>query len=100
MTAPVEGRSYRGRRQIEVTEAQLLPRVTGLLRDGFRLALMAAHEDLDRYRIVYLFVAAGPDRRVELVLCTDRETPSIPSLASVSFSAGTVRARDTRPVSA
>jgi Ni,Fe-hydrogenase III large subunit/Ni,Fe-hydrogenase III component G len=88
LTPPVEARHYRRRRQIEVTAAQLLPRVAGLLADGFRLALMAAHEDSDRFRIVYLLVAAGPDRRVELVLCTDREKPTIPSLASVSFTAG------------
>jgi len=49
---------------------------------------MAAHEDADRYRIVYLFVAARPDRRVELVLCAESEAPSIPSLASISFPAG------------
>lgn len=74
--------------QQEVIAAQLAPRVSELLADGYRLALMAAHEDLDRYRIVYLFVAARPDRRVEIVLSTDREAPAIPSLASVSFSAG------------
>jgi Ni,Fe-hydrogenase III large subunit/Ni,Fe-hydrogenase III component G len=89
VTSPaVESRQYRGRRQIEVTPDDLRARATGLLNDGYRLALMAAHEDPDRYRVVYLFVAAGPDRRVELVLCTDRETPVVPSLASVSFTAG------------
>jgi Ni,Fe-hydrogenase III large subunit/Ni,Fe-hydrogenase III component G len=88
MTPPVEARHYRRRRQIEVNADQLLPHVTGLLADDFRLALMAAHEDSDRFRIVYLFVAARPDRRVELVLCTNREMPTIPSLASVSFTAG------------
>ena len=88
MSAPVEARRYRRRRQVEVTAEELLPRVTALLADGFRLALMAAHEDPDRFRIVYLFVAPAPDRRVELVLSTDHEAPAIPSLASVSFAAG------------
>jgi Ni,Fe-hydrogenase III large subunit/Ni,Fe-hydrogenase III component G len=88
VSAPVEARRYPGRRQREVTSAQLLPQVARLLADGYRLALVAAHDDLDRYRVVYLFVAAHPDRRVELVLCTDRETPTVPSLASVSFAAG------------
>jgi len=83
-----ESRHYRRRRQVEVTADSLRPRAEALLADGFRLALMAAHEDTDRYRVVYLFVAARPDRRVELVLCTDREAPSIPSLASISYSAG------------
>ncbi len=63
-------------------------RAQELLDDGFRLALIAAHEDEDRFRIVYVFIAPGPDRRVELVLPTDREAPSIPSLAGLSFPAG------------
>lgn len=83
-----ESRQYHNRRQVEVTAGSLRSRAEALLADGFRLALMAAHEDADRYRIVYLFVAARPDRRVELVLCTDPEAPSIPSLASISFPAG------------
>lgn len=85
---PTESRQYRKRRLVEVTADSLKPRAEALLADGFRLALMAAHEDADRYRVVYLFVAARPDRRVELVLCTDAEAPSIPSIASISFSAG------------
>ena len=87
-TPATEGRQYHHRRQVEVTAESMRPRAEALLADGFRLALMAAHEDADRYRVVYLFVAARPDRRVELVLCTDPEAPSIPSLASVSFPAG------------
>ena len=89
MTAPAtEGRRYRGRRQVEVTSEDLRSRAETLFADGFRLALMAAHEDGDRYRVVYLFVAAQPDRRVELVLSTDAQTPAIPSLAAISFPAG------------
>ena len=83
-----ESRHYRDRRQVEVTASTLQPRAQALLEKGFRLALMAAHEDEDRFRIVYLFVAAGPDRRVELVLSTERHSPSIPSLAGISFPAG------------
>lgn len=83
-----ERRQYHDRRQVEVTTDTLRSQAEAFLADGFRLALMAAHEDADRYRIVYLFVAARPDRRVELVLRTDREAPSIPSLASISFPAG------------
>jgi Ni,Fe-hydrogenase III large subunit/Ni,Fe-hydrogenase III component G len=77
-----------GSSQVEVTADTLRPRAEALLADGLRLALVAAHEDEDRYRVVYLFVGARPDRRVELVLPTDRESPSVPSLASVSFPAG------------
>jgi len=49
---------------------------------------VAAHEDDDGFRIVYLFTAARPDRRVELVLRTSLEEPSVPSLARLSFPAG------------
>lgn len=83
-----ESRHYHHRRQIEVTAESLWTRAQALLDDGFRLALIAAHEDADRFRIVYLFVAPRPDRRVELILATDREDPSIPSLAGLSFPAG------------
>ena len=41
-------------------------RAEELLATGFRLALVAAHDDGDRLRIVYLFLAGRPDRRVEL----------------------------------
>ena len=33
-----------------------------LLGRGFRLALVAAHDDGDRLRVVYLFLAGRPDR--------------------------------------
>ncbi|MDN5803275.1 MAG: NADH-quinone oxidoreductase subunit C [Microlunatus sp.] len=83
-----ERRQDHDRRQIEVTAESLWPRAQALLDHGFRLALIAAHEDEDRFRIVYAFVAPRPDRRVELVLATDRDAPSIPSLAGLSFPAG------------
>ncbi|MGZ6839515.1 MAG: NADH-quinone oxidoreductase subunit C, partial [Frankiaceae bacterium] len=54
---------------------------------GFRLALVAAHDEVDRFRIVYLFTAGPPDRRVELHVHIDRRTPSVPSLAHLSFPA-------------
>jgi Ni,Fe-hydrogenase III large subunit len=38
--------------------------------------------------VVYLFVAGHPDRRVELILPTDRTTSQVPSLAALSFPAG------------
>ncbi len=66
-----------------------LPVAAGaLLDDGFRLALVAAHEDSDAFRVVYLFTAGEPDRRVELELRTDLVTPTVPSLAALSFPAG------------
>jgi Ni,Fe-hydrogenase III large subunit/Ni,Fe-hydrogenase III component G len=59
-----------------------------LQRQGFRLALVAAHDDRDALRAVYLYVAGGPDRRVELHLPIDRDRPTVPSLAGLSFAAG------------
>ena len=51
---------------------------------------MAAHEDQPTdYRVVYLFVAGRPDRRVELRAAAPTGTaPAIPSLAALSFPAG------------
>ena len=76
------------RRTTQVSAADLPGQVTALLGDGFRLALVAAHEDPDAFRVVYLFTAGAPDRRVELVLRTERDTPTVPSLAALSFPAG------------
>ena len=77
-----------GRRLREVSAADLPARAGELLAEGFRLGLVAAHEDSDAFRVVYLFTAGAPDRRVELALRTDRDTPTVPSLASLSFPAG------------
>lgn len=71
-----------------VTDGELADAVTGLLADGFRLALVAAHDDGDSLRVVYLFLAGRPDRRTELTLTVPAQRPSIPSLAGLSFQAG------------
>lgn len=71
-----------------VTPEQLPGELRRLLDDGFRLTLVAAHEDPDAFRIVYLLTAGRPDRRVELELCTDRSDPQIPSMARLSFPLG------------
>ena len=76
------------RRSTQTSAEQLGPRTAELLAQGYRLALVAAHEDTDAFRVVYLFTAAGPDRRVELVVPTDLQAPSVPSLAGLSFPAG------------
>ena len=83
------GRLLRTSRRLrEVSAADLPAQAGALLGDGFRLALVAAHEDPDAFRVVYLFTAGAPDRRVELVLRTERDTPAVPSLAALSFPAG------------
>lgn len=84
----IESRHYRRRHQVEVTAERLPAQAQALLDSGFRLALMAAHEDVDRFRVVYLFVAGQPDRRVELTLTTDRDAPQVPSLGGLCFAAG------------
>jgi Ni,Fe-hydrogenase III large subunit/Ni,Fe-hydrogenase III component G len=59
-----------------------------LFASGFRLGLMAAHDDGDRFRVVYLFLAGLPDRRVELECVVPAGDPAVPSLAYMSFPAG------------
>ena len=59
-----------------------------LLGNGFRLALVAAHDDGDALRVVYLFLAGWPDRRVELECVVPEDDPALRSLAYLSFSAG------------
>jgi Ni,Fe-hydrogenase III large subunit/Ni,Fe-hydrogenase III component G len=70
--------------------ASLAAHTTRLLADDYRIALIAAHHDISEHavRVVYLFTAGPPDRRVELHLRTDAGRPHIPSLAALSFSAG------------
>ena len=58
-----------------------------LLAEGFRLGLVAAHDDGDRLRVVYLFLAGHPDRRVELESLVPAADPAQPSLAYLSFPA-------------
>ncbi len=83
---PVEMLGNRGTRT--VTHNELTPLTKALLQHGFRLALVAAHEDAADFRIVYLFTAGQPDRRVELVLRTTKTSPTMPTLAASSFVAG------------
>ena len=73
---------------VETTAATLARDSESLLRQGFRLALVAGHDDRDALRAVYLWTAAGPDRRVELHLPIDRDRPTVPSLAALSYPAG------------
>ncbi|WAC94256.1 NADH-quinone oxidoreductase subunit C [Mycobacterium sp. Aquia_213] len=58
-----------------------------LLDDSFRLALVAAHDDGDTLRLVYLFLAGCPDRRVELECVVPVDNPTVRSLSYVSFPA-------------
>ncbi|GLB82044.1 formate hydrogenase HycE [Mycobacterium kiyosense] len=71
-----------------VSADSLAGAVGTLLDDGFRLALVAAHDDGAVLRVVYLLLAGQPDRRVELTLTIDAGDPAVPSLAHLSIPAG------------
>ncbi len=71
-----------------VCQDVLAAKAEELLGDGFRLGLVAAHEDERVFRIVYLFLAGRPDRRVELECEVPKDDPSLRSLAHLSFPAG------------
>src|SRR5204863_8670072 len=68
--------------------AALAEHADTLQQRGFRLALVAAHDDGDALRAVYLYTAAVRDRGVELHLPIDPGRPTVPSLAGLSFPAG------------
>ncbi|MDJ0339507.1 NADH-quinone oxidoreductase subunit C [Cryobacterium sp. PH31-O1] len=66
-----------------------LPQAAGALLDaGSRLALVACHEDVDNFRIVYCFVGGTPALRADLCVTVPRDDAWIPSLAERSLPAG------------
>ena len=87
---PLPAGKHAGHRRVAIptTTRALAGHATALHHAGFRLALVAAHDDRDRLRAVYLYTATAPDRRVELHLPVDRDDPTVPSLAGLSFPAG------------
>ncbi|WP_236808243.1 NADH-quinone oxidoreductase subunit C [Amycolatopsis albispora] len=110
---PVPGEPVGDRRTaLPLTADELPGRAESLLAQGYRVALVAGHHDIDgaanvnvdtgadrgggRLRAVYLFTApatggatgAIPDRRVELHVPLDASDPRVPSLAALSFPAG------------
>ena len=72
---------------LPVEPAQLREQAEALFEDGFRLGLVAAHDDGPTLRVVYLFLAGSPDRRIELEVTLPAHDPALPSLASLSFPA-------------
>ncbi|BCB76546.1 formate hydrogenase HycE [Phytohabitans flavus] len=72
---------------VDVTAAELPEQAARLLGGGARLAVVAAHHDLDSIRVVYLFTSGPPDQRTELHLRTNAARPVVPSLAAQSFPA-------------
>jgi Ni,Fe-hydrogenase III large subunit/Ni,Fe-hydrogenase III component G len=76
-----------GSRRVGTAE-ELTDSAEELLGAGYRLGLAAAHDDGAHLRVVYLFLAGRPDRRVELEYVLPAEDPVLPSLAYLSFPAG------------
>jgi Ni,Fe-hydrogenase III large subunit/Ni,Fe-hydrogenase III component G len=79
-----------------LTPDELPDRAAALLDAGFRVALIAGHDDSHgdgvragggALRVVYLFTAIAPDRRVELHVPLDPDRPQVPSLAGLSYPA-------------
>ncbi len=70
------------------TADELTDTAEELLGAGYRLGLAAAHDDGSHLRVVYLFLAGRPDRRVELEYLLPVDQPVLPSLAYLSFPAG------------
>jgi Ni,Fe-hydrogenase III large subunit/Ni,Fe-hydrogenase III component G len=60
--------------------------VAGLLAEGLRLALVAAHEDAETFRVVYVLTAPG--RREEVAVVVPRGDAWVPTLAALSYPAG------------
>ncbi|HWS58214.1 MAG TPA: NADH-quinone oxidoreductase subunit C, partial [Actinotalea sp.] len=75
--------------QREVSREDLRPAVAELLAAGRRLALVAAHDDAPGgFHVVYAFAGPLDDTRTELVVPVPRADARVPSLATLSFSAG------------
>lgn len=85
MTGPSR---LRGRRRtVDVDPHDLDAQFSALTDDGYRLALVAGHDDDDAMRVVYVLVQPRTDDRVELVVRLDHAVPYIPSLSQRSFAA-------------
>jgi Ni,Fe-hydrogenase III component G len=86
----------RSPRRTRTVAPEELPEQAGSLLDaGYRVALVAGHDDRPTgggLRAVYLFTRAAsrrePESRVELHVELDPTAPRVPSLAAMSFPAG------------
>ena len=76
------------RATVHLDAASLVENARALWDAGYRLALVAGHDEGAALRVVYLFVDGPPDTRVELHLRVDPNDPRVPSLAPWSFPAG------------
>jgi Ni,Fe-hydrogenase III large subunit/Ni,Fe-hydrogenase III component G len=74
-------------RTFDVSAQALHDRVERELENGYRLALVAAHDDGDCLRVVYVLTSGPPDQRLELTVRLDRNDPRVPTLSDISFPA-------------
>ncbi|MGH9020017.1 MAG: NADH-quinone oxidoreductase subunit C [Acidimicrobiales bacterium] len=72
---------------VDVSAPGLVAQADELLRRGFRLALVAAHDDGDQLRVVYDVTKGPPVERVEVCVRLSPRKPELPSLAALSFPA-------------
>ncbi|MCA1186224.1 MULTISPECIES: NADH-quinone oxidoreductase subunit C [unclassified Saccharopolyspora] len=86
-SADGEPRGHR-RTALIITPDAVYAQVERLLTAGYRIAMIAGHDDGQLLRAVYLFTCADDDRRVELQVPVDRADPHLPSVAGLSFPAG------------
>jgi Ni,Fe-hydrogenase III large subunit/Ni,Fe-hydrogenase III component G len=72
---------------IDTTAPDLLRHAAALTDAGFRLALIAAHDDDATLplRVIYLYTTS--DQHIELHLPVDRHSPIVPTLAGLSYPA-------------
>lgn len=73
--------------RVDVGRDDLVAEVARLLAKGWRLALVAAHEDEDCFRVVYLFLRPTNQRR-ELIVTVALDDAWVPTLAGLSYPAG------------
>jgi Ni,Fe-hydrogenase III large subunit/Ni,Fe-hydrogenase III component G len=75
------------RETVEIPVPTLHVRAKQALESGYRLALVAGHDDGDALRVVYLFTTGPPDHRLELTVRLDPLNPRVPTLSDLSFPA-------------
>ena len=90
--------SRRSRAAPDLRETAVAGQGRRTLHDRLPAGLVAAHDDGDRLRVVYLFLAGRPDRRVELECIVSASDPAVPSLAYAVLPGQPIRTGDGRPL--
>lgn len=73
---------------VDVSADDLAAATRVRLASGYRVALVAAHEDTDAFRVVYALVRPRDDHRCELVVRTPKDRPEIGTLAGEDYALG------------